>query len=118
MKRSVASVVLLGAFLVLLPGGPGCREDKLQEQKYGGKNGAWINAQRFVKKKLTSPGVADFGGQGPDECVTDFGKGKYRVTGWVDTQDRSGANVRRNFALVIEYTGKTKWRVIEGPVIH
>jgi len=111
-------VVLLCAFLLALPGVAGCREDTSHQDRYGSEKGAWLSAQRFVKEKLESPGTADFGDQGPRQCVKDLGQGRYRVAGWVSARDRFGDAVRLKFAMVIEYAGKTKWRVLEGPVIH
>jgi len=74
---------------------------------------AWIMAQDFVKKRLVSPGSADFGGmfeQSFEDCVTDLGKGRYLVKGWVDSQNRFGAELRSNFTCTLTYLGNDQWQ--------
>jgi len=78
------------------------------------KGMAWAMAQRFIKDRLVSPGSADFGGwleQTTDECVTDLGSGRYRVKGWVDSQNSFGAMLRSNFVCIVAYAGDNKWNL-------
>jgi len=110
--------MLLCVLSAALCGDAGCGREPRRHDRYGSKKTAWVNAQQFIRERLESPDAADFGQQDPEECVTAFGNGKYRVTGWVDTREKSGDAVRLKFAVVVEYGGKIKWRVLEGPVIH
>jgi hypothetical protein len=89
------------------------------------KIGAWVMAQEFVKRRLKAPGTADFGSvfkdyQNPDHVVTDLGSGKYKVRGWVDSQNGFGATVRSDFALTLHYEGGPEgtWVVDDGPTIE
>ena len=74
---------------------------------------AWVMAQDFVKKRLVSPGSADFGGmfeQSHEDCVTDLGEGRYLVRGWDDSQNRFGANLRSGFTCALRYVGDDQWQ--------
>ena len=83
------------------------------------KIGALTYAQMVVKRHLKSPSTADFGGwrQTADNCVTDLGKNKYLVEGWVDSENSFGATVRTSFSVKVEHAGDDMWRVIEGPTM-
>ena len=83
---------------------------------------AWVMAQEFVKRKLKSPGSADFGSllgdyQKPSSCVTYLGDREYRVKGWVDAQNAFGAKLRNHFVLKLKHVGGAddEWRCIDGP---
>jgi len=92
---------------------PEARKAAAREQRHGSKGMAWIMAQDFVKKRLVSPGSADFGGmfeQSYEDCVTDLGQGQYTVNGWVDSQNRFGAKLRSHFTCRLRYVGNDKWQ--------
>ena len=121
----MVSALVLGVFLLLayqsLKSPKEDLEAKARRDKYGSKSEAWFMAQQFVEDRLKSPGTAEYGQQGlwdTDERVTDLGGGKYRVRGWVDSQNSFGAKVRANFALTIQYDGNERWRLVEGPIIQ
>ena len=88
--------------------------ERRKEREYGTKIGARIMAQDFVKERLVSPSSADFGGifggQSYSNCVTDLGEGRYRVRGWVDSDNRFGAKLRITFSGTLKYVGTNKWR--------
>lgn len=76
---------------------------------------AWVMAQDFVKQNLKSPSTASFGSlfsdyQSPDDTVSVLGNGKYRVRGWVDSQNSFGAMLRTRFTCDLEYLGNDRWR--------
>lgn len=82
---------------------------------------AWVMAQDFVKQGLKSPSTASFGSvwseyQKPDKCVTALDGDRYRVVGWVDSQNAFGATIRNRFALTLQYLGNDQWQCVEGPL--
>ena len=76
----------------------------------------WVMAQDFVESNLKSPGTASYGGvwegdyQSASDCVTSLGDDKYRVNGWVDSQNAFGGTVRIDFVCEVEDLGDEKWR--------
>lgn len=86
------------------------------------KSMAWVLVQDEVKKRLVSPGSADFGSimggdfQNSDRTVTALGSGRFRVNGWVDSQNRMGAKLRADFAATVEHRADG-WYMVEGPVL-
>lgn len=95
------------------------REDaaEKQEREQSERKGeAWVMAQQFVKDKLKSPGTADFGWlQTSEDTVQDLGGGKYRIRGWVDSQNTFGATVRTRFVCELKHAGGDRWE-LEGIV--
>lgn len=88
-------------------------KERRHRDRYGDKVSAWVMAQDFVKKRLVSPGSADFGGwldQIADDCVTDLGEGEYIIKGWVDSQNKFGAKLRSHFTCRLKYVGNDKWQ--------
>jgi hypothetical protein len=86
------------------------------------KSGAWAFVQVAVRQKLISPGTADFGSvfgehQNSDNTVKDYGDGRYRVVGWVDSQNRLGAKLRADFFATVEYKNGT-YVFLEGPELQ
>lgn len=86
-----------------------------------GRLSALTMAQVFAKKGLRSPGTADFGSvfggtyQGI-ETVERLGPDKYRVRGWVDSQNTFGATVRATFDVTLRGPLENdNWRMLEGP---
>lgn len=110
---AVALAIALAIAVVLLVGAwawRSCSEQSTWEQRRGSESMAWAKAQRFVKERLISPGSADFGEQGSKTCVTHLGRGRYAVTGWVDSQNMMGAKLRSRFICKLRYTGDDRWR--------
>lgn len=80
------------------------------------KVSAWIMAQSFVKDRLKAPGTASFGSvfgdyQSPDDCVVELGDGRFRCTGWVDSENSFGAKIRTRFSCIVKYVGNDKWQL-------
>jgi len=70
--------------------------------------GAVSVCKEFVVGRLASPSSADFGGTSSSVVVTN----RYRVTGWVDSQNAFGAQVRSDFVCVVTYQpARESWRL-------
>lgn len=95
---------------LVMPDAPSASE--LREKEQAAKEDAitsekidvWVTAQGFIKRKLKSPGTADFGGllsdyQDPKRAVTINSDGTYDVRGWVDAQNGFGGVVRSRFTV-------------------
>ncbi len=68
---------------------------------------AWLQAQTHVKRHLVSPRTASFSegwfsGQSYTQTVTHLGGYRFRVSGWVDSENVFGATIRNNFTCVFE----------------
>ena len=74
---------------------------------------AWVIAQQFVDKKLKAPGSAQFGGRD----VQELGADTYRVSGWVDSQNGFGANVRSRFSVTVQSLPDASWQATAGPTL-
>lgn len=66
---------------------------------------AWKEAQEYVRAELVSPSTAVFGGKQVEKTSVD----QYRVSGWVDAQNRFGATVRSDFVCELKHEYKGKW---------
>ena len=71
-------------------------------------------AQQFVKKRLRSPGTADFGSvfgdyQDPDERASVVDAKTFHVTGWVDSQNGFGAIIRTQWSCDVTFEGNDQW---------
>jgi hypothetical protein len=62
---------------------------------------AYSAAKSIVSKQLVSPGSAVFASP-RDAKVKKIGKCKYRVEGFVDSQNAFGALLRKNYAITVE----------------
>ena len=84
---------------------------------------AWVAAKTFVTGSLKSPSTADFGSvwkgtvQNPETCVTNMGENRYRVRGWVDSQNSFGATVRTDFEVEVELRGGG-WYLVSDPIFQ
>jgi hypothetical protein len=82
---------------------------------------AWTFSKEFVKRRLSSPGSADFGGvfkdyQDPKVLVKDLGNGTFRAHGWVDSQNGFGALIRTNWWVTVKSEAE-KWIAVKGPFL-
>jgi hypothetical protein len=62
---------------------------------------AQVMAKDFVKSGLISPASADVS----VESETDLGNNEFMVSGYVDSENGFGANIRKNFKVKLRYTG-------------
>jgi len=79
---------------------------------HGDADGAWSAAKGYVTQRLISPGSVRFPWpESLDQVAVETSTGRWRVVGWVDSQNRFGAVIRSNFTCQLQYdTGK--WRLI------
>ena len=67
---------------------------------------AYNYAEVFVKKKLKSPGTAEFPGTFEKaDHITELGYKKYKIVSWVDSQNSFGATIRTKFSCIIKFDG-------------
>lgn len=83
------------------------KSSAFSSQSVSVKQEAWKAAQGFVRQRLKAPSTASFGGDGPDKqnaetVIADLGGGKYRATGWVDSQNSFGAQIRSDFVCDLD----------------
>ena len=78
---------------------------------------AWVMAQTFIRRELKSPSTASFGSifngdlQTTDDVTTYYGRGEYRVRGWVDAENSFGAKIRSRFSCVLKDDGSS-WSLV------
>jgi hypothetical protein len=66
---------------------------------------AYSYAEDFVEQKLKSPSTAEFpSGSEKSSHIKDLGKGEYKITSWVDSQNGFGAIVRSKYTCLIIFT--------------
>ena len=65
-------------------------------------------AEEFVKDKLKAPSTAEFCSRS-QQTVDILSENKYRVSGWVDSQNSFGAKLRSDWSVVLEKLGKDQW---------
>lgn len=65
---------------------------------------AWVCAQNVVEQHLKSPSTADFC-KYTEATITDLGNSKYKISGYVDSQNSFGAVVRSYFTVTLTLTG-------------
>ncbi|MGW0938863.1 hypothetical protein [Streptomyces sp. NPDC002666] len=75
---------------------------------------AAVMCETFIKKRLKSPGTADFPGVASDEyaktaVLHDTKPWKYKVTGVVDSQNGFGATVRSNYVCTVSTKDDDTW---------
>lgn len=76
----------------------------------GGEGGAYQACERAVESSLKAPGTADFSGPlGSD--ITANGD-TYKVSGYVDSENGFGANLRSNFTCTVRDTGDN-WDLVD-----
>jgi len=74
---------------------------------------AYIMSQGFVKKRLKSPGSAEFPSMAWDKTDIrisfDRSTGLYTVRAWVDAQNSFGAKIRTNYIVVLKEVRPDNW---------
>ena len=64
---------------------------------------AWVMAQSFIEQRLKAPSTAKWP-WGYDDKVLDLGGGRYKVKGYVDSENGFRAMIRTRFTLDMQYT--------------
>jgi hypothetical protein len=85
---------IIGTFVDDIPETPGSETTMAQ-----------IMAEDFIKQRLLAPASASFAG----ETAAYSGGNRYRVTGYVDSQNAFGAKLRKRFVCVVEKSGADNW---------
>lgn len=74
---------------------------------------AGIMSERFVEKKLVSPGTAKFpswwNDHDKDVQVIDWGDGRFHVMGWVDSQNSFGGLIRTKYLCELHTDDGETW---------
>lgn len=69
-------------------------------------------AKHFVRERLVAPKTAEFAPISQAHCVLQSDKKTWRITSFVDSQNRLGAMVRSKFTVTIRDEGD-EWRLLE-----
>lgn len=72
---------------------------------------ACMMTQKFVKARLKTPTAARFVGCNRD-AISYAGNGEYIVTGYVDSQNSFGAQVRTHFAARLQKQAGNAWKLL------
>ena len=87
--------------------------DKSEPSPGSEKTMAYIMSQGFVKKRLKSPGSAEFPSMAWDKTDIrisfDRSTGLYTVRAWVDAQNSFGAKIRTNYIVVLKEVRPDNW---------
>lgn len=67
------------------------------------KTEAWVYATDYVKANLKAPSTAKFC-KSIDAVITSMGNDKYEVSGYVDSENGFGANIRTDFTVSLVLT--------------
>lgn len=70
---------------------------------------ATVMAEKFVKRYLISPGSAQFSSYS-ETTASYLGEQRWRVSGWVDSQNKFGALLRNNYICTMVYEGNSRWK--------
>jgi hypothetical protein len=77
---------------------------------YHDKSTAYIKAQGFVANRLVSPSSARFPSRSEDGItVIHLGENRYSVSGYLDSQNTFGHEVRTHYYCIVRYTGTDEW---------
>jgi ribosomal protein L37E len=114
-KKSTGSgcgtfIVVIGVLIFILYLIGASSEDDSSSSSSSGSTNKFLSytyAEDFVKKKLKSPGSAEFPGTFEKaDHITELGYNKYKIISWVDSQNGFGASLRTRFSCVIEFNGE------------
>jgi len=72
---------------------------------------AYSGMQTFVKRRLKSPGTAQFPAAGQSEHVEYIGHDQYRIQSYVDAQNGFGASIRVPFDGVVTHMGDYQYQL-------
>ena len=101
--RTTTAAALIAAGLLALAG---CSSDGAPLDQ-----SAAVMCEKFVEKRLKSPGSADFSGVSDTKIkvVSDKKPWRYLVTGYVDSQNSFGGKVRSNYTCDISTKDDDTW---------
>jgi hypothetical protein len=103
MRTRHATTTAVSAVLLLTATACGDPEPDTSDQM------AAAMCQEFVKKRLKSPGSADFPSNTDTTTVSDSKPWKYKVNAYVDSQNGFGAKVRNDYVCTISTKGDGNW---------
>jgi len=86
----------------------------------GGATLAYIMCQDFIEDRLTAPKSAEWPSH-TEISITRFSDREdeaYRVTGYLDSQNRMGAMIRIYYVCDIAYLGDDQWRLEKLDVVE
>jgi len=101
----VSIIFCLGIFV-------GCsesEEDKARAYKFG----IYKNTTKLIEGKLKSPSTAKFQ-EFDEKLVKDLGGNQYKVSGYVDSENGFGANIRSNWHCTVTIEGEGEDKTIES----
>lgn len=113
-------------FVASLGSGAGCSaptpeeqaqraQAKVQQAEKEDRDMAYFACQEFVERKLKSPASAKWP-LADDITSTKISGDKYKVAGYVDSQNSFGAMLRSNFVVIMRKDGD-KWFCSESDVL-
>jgi RNA polymerase subunit RPABC4/transcription elongation factor Spt4 len=103
----LSAVLLVGLALFCFFGFP---DASASRDKGGSSYAAHVMAEKFVTRELRSPASARFSGiTDPETVISDLGAGRFRVSGYVDSQNGFGALLRSNYTCTVKYGGHDTW---------
>lgn len=110
-KKPVSALALILVVLILVA----CVVIGILGRKSSGPSGpdqftARVMCEKFVKDRLKAPASAEFA-PGSETHTLAKGKGAYKITSWVDSQNSFGAMIRTNYTCEVSYQGDDQWRL-------
>ena len=75
------------------------------------RRSAFLAARRMIETQLKSPATADWSSY-PATTITEGDGGQLVVSGWVDSQNSFGAQVRTRYILTLAPEGDS-WRAVD-----
>ncbi len=93
------------------PGSSGATMKEPTKSDPGSAAEAWAITRKFVTDQLRSPTTADF--PWSPTGTTKLGPGKWRIAGYVDSQNAFGATLRTEFTATVETRDGTKWSLVD-----
>ena len=75
------------------------------------RRSAFLAARRLIETQLKAPATAEWSSY-PATTITEGGGGQLVVSGWVDSQNSFGAQVRTKYVLTLAPNGES-WRAVD-----
>lgn len=73
---------------------------------------AFVMSNKCVENHLIAPSTAAFCSI-TDATIVDLGNGRFRVSGYVDSQNAYGSMIRTHYTCELEYIGDDEWGIID-----